>query len=110
LHISGNNFSRISLPVVDFGEFSHKGANAVMLMAQCCPGLIPNGLFNGRSMAGMTGRRRKAMSCFRTRSAPRSHAPAELAIRSAQVRCAARFFGVKFWPSDDPVRAAVARS
>jgi hypothetical protein len=96
LHISGNNFSRIRSPVVDFGEFSHESANAVMLVAQCCSGLIPTGLINGRSMAGMTGRRRKAMSRFRMRSASRAHVPAELAIRSAQVRCASRFFGVKF--------------
>jgi hypothetical protein len=33
---------------------------------------------------------------FRTRSAPKAHVPAELAIRPAQVRCASRLLGAKF--------------
>src|SRR3984893_1742595 len=41
LHAFGNNFSRISAPMVEFGGFCFKSASAAMLMAQCCPGAIP---------------------------------------------------------------------
>src|ERR1700684_3419793 len=46
LHISSNNFSRISSLLVEFGRLSHKNKNAVMLTAQCCPEGLPFGLFN----------------------------------------------------------------
>jgi hypothetical protein len=46
LHVSGNVFLRISAPTVDFGRFSGKSANAVMLTAQCCSEGVPFGPFN----------------------------------------------------------------
>src|SRR5580693_7002002 len=46
LHICGNNFSRISSLMVEFGEFAHRSVNAVMLTAQYCPEGTPMGRFN----------------------------------------------------------------
>jgi len=57
--VFGNYFSRISSRMVDFGGFSPKGASLVMLMAQGCADVLPNGQFdaNGTRHAPSAGSR-----------------------------------------------------
>jgi hypothetical protein len=79
LHAFGNNFSRISAPMVEFGGFCFRSASAAMLMAQCCPGGIPIGLFNAdRRPASQAGAPNQSAAL--TQPAARANAPAEFAI------------------------------
>src|SRR5580692_6184262 len=52
LHVSGNNFSRIGSPMVDFGDFSRIFRSPVMLIAQCCPRRCFGGLFSADQWPG----------------------------------------------------------
>jgi hypothetical protein len=57
--VSSNDFSRITAQMVDFGGFSLKDASLVMLMAQGCADVLPNGQFdaNGTRHAPSAGSR-----------------------------------------------------